>query len=92
MTDREGQTNGRREETVTETGCVVSHAVIHFAGASRADVCCTAPPQRTHAHHVSQEETGPVGQSQLRVFLFTSNYRNRAISAAPLVFFSHICE
>lgn len=47
-------------------------------------------------HLPSQEAMGPVGQSKLEslVHLFTSNYRNRAISATttPAFFFFHILE
>lgn len=73
---------GKIVESNIKTWCAVSHAVKHLLVRRKQTHTRTAQTRRL-THLASQEAMGPVGQSKLEslVHLFTSNYRNRTISA-----------
>lgn len=83
---------GKIVESNIKTWCAVSHAVKHLLVRRKQTHTCTAQTRRL-THLASQEAMGPVGQSKLEslVHLFTSNYRNRTISATTAsAFFSSL--
>lgn len=99
--------NGQREGCDGKSGCTLVKCCHTLAGALQIRIknsMYTLVYAHTHSistscrltHLPSQEAMGPVGQSKLEslVHLFTSNYRNRAISATttPAFFFFHILE
>lgn len=85
MRDMKGQTNRKREESDRETRCVLSHAVICLLVVFRL----TTPLIHSHHTHIlfPRRPRGQWHRASLRVCLFTSNYRNRTISAAAATIF-----